>query len=161
MSLKTLPELCREASGGKLSPLRDLLRFLRKEKVRGIGRYCCRPLETTLPTQRSVGAEPAGKSNPPRWRGMKGKDVLLLGSSRARKVCRLFGALVTSAQLCWVKDRVSLSLCSLTTRAASEREERVVLVCSRRLACGLDFPCHTRLKCKTKCRCAISVSQCL
>ncbi|CAM9676795.1 unnamed protein product [Ectocarpus sp. 12 AP-2014] len=34
MSLKKLPELCREASGGKLSPLRDLLRFLRKEKIR-------------------------------------------------------------------------------------------------------------------------------
>lgn len=33
MSLKKLPDLCREASGGKLSPLRDLLRFLRKEKV--------------------------------------------------------------------------------------------------------------------------------
>ncbi|CAM9935117.1 unnamed protein product [Pylaiella littoralis] len=34
MSLKKLPELCREASGGKLAPLRDLLRFLRKEKIR-------------------------------------------------------------------------------------------------------------------------------
>lgn len=33
MSLKKLPELCREASGGKLGALRNLLRFLRKEKV--------------------------------------------------------------------------------------------------------------------------------
>lgn len=34
MSLKKLPELCRDASGGKLGALRNLLRFLRKEKVR-------------------------------------------------------------------------------------------------------------------------------
>eukprot|EP00752_Nemacystus_decipiens_P009223 g8238.t1 len=34
MSLKKLPELCREASGGKLGALRNLLRFLRKEKIR-------------------------------------------------------------------------------------------------------------------------------
>ena len=33
MSLKKLPELCKEASGGKLGALRDLMRFLRKEKV--------------------------------------------------------------------------------------------------------------------------------
>lgn len=34
MGKDKLANLCKEASGGNLAPLRELMRFLRKEKVR-------------------------------------------------------------------------------------------------------------------------------